>query len=82
MAGFVTVVSVEFGGSSNGVGVYNGQNMQNAWDVNSPNVSGGGTTMGQYTIKNEAFIILNNTTGVSQPVVDSDLKGNAPQIEL
>ena len=81
MAAFVGTGPIMFGGSSNGVGVFNGQNMQNAWDANSPNTSVNGTMMGQLDVQNAMWAILNNVTGVLQPIFDNDIKDNAPQVE-
>ncbi|MCL6445427.1 MAG: hypothetical protein K6T83_18540 [Alicyclobacillus sp.] len=82
MAAFVNVGAIQFGGSSNGVGVFNGQNMQNAWDANSPNTSNFGTIMGQLDLQYAALAIFNNGMALGQPVFDNDIKENAaPQVE-
>lgn len=82
MAAIVNIGGFQFGGSSNGVGVYSGQNMQNAWDTNSPNTSNFGTQMGQMDVQYSGVAILNDWMFVGQPVFDNDIKSNgAPMIE-
>ncbi len=82
MAAFVSFVGgVQFGGSSNQVGVWSGQNMQNAWDSNSPNTSAMGTLMGQFSAQFGAAPLYNFQPG-GQPVFDNDLKDNvSPQLQ-
>jgi len=81
VAAFVNVGAVQFGGSSNQVSVFNGQNMQNAWDSHSPNVSTTGTAMGQLDMQNTGVAFLNNIMGIGQPIVDPDFKNNgAPMV--
>lgn len=77
LAAFVNVGGIIFGGSSNQVGSYSGQNMQNGWDSNSPNLSLMGTQMGQMSVQWTAFSQLNSGMVVGQPVFDNDLKDNA-----
>ncbi|MCL6547741.1 MAG: hypothetical protein K6T30_02400 [Alicyclobacillus sp.] len=82
MAAIVNLGAVQFGGSSNGVGVFNGQNMQNAWDANSPNISVAGTMYGQAELAWNVWLVMNNWMPVGQPVLDNDIKDNAsPQLE-
>lgn len=77
MAAIVNIGGFQFGGSSNGVGVYSGQNMQNAWDANSPNTSNFGTQMGQMDVMISAWAMLNDWMFIGQPVFDNDIKNNA-----
>lgn len=82
MAAVVNLGAVQFGGSSNQVGVFNGQNMQNAWDSNSPNLSATGTLMGQFSAQWSVAAVVNAFMPVGQPVFDNDLKDNgSPQLE-
>lgn len=82
MAAIVNLGGVNFGGSSNQVGVFNGQNMQNAWDANASNISSMGTLMGQFSVQ-YAWVTNVNTWMVSgQPILDNDIKNNGtPMIE-
>lgn len=77
MAAFVNVGGIVYGGSSNQVGTYNGQNMQNGWDANSPNLSLFGTMMGPMDVQWSGFSQFNNGMLVGQPTLDSDIKNNA-----
>jgi hypothetical protein len=82
MAAVVNLGGVQFGGSSNGVGVYNGQNMQNAWDTNSPNTSNLGTIMGQFSLQVNFVALMNNNMPIGQPILDNDFKTNGtPMVE-
>ncbi|MDQ0189656.1 hypothetical protein JI721_09235 [Alicyclobacillus cycloheptanicus] len=82
MAAIVNIGGFQFGGSSNGVGVFSGQNMQNAWDANSPNTSNYGTQMGQMSAQYAVWAVLNDWMWIGQPVLDNDIKNNgAPMLE-
>ncbi len=82
MAAFVTVGGVQFGGSSNQVGVFNGQNMQNGWDSNASNTSLLGTLMGQFSVGFALVAPFINVQPGGQPIFDNDLKNNAsPLVE-
>ncbi len=82
MAAFVTVGCVQFGGSTNQVGVFNGQMNQNGWDANSPNTSAMGVHLGQFSIEFAGFAPLINIQPGGQPVFDNDLKNNlSPNLE-
>lgn len=76
MAAVVNLGGVQFGGSSNQVGVFNGQNMQNGWDANSPNTSVLGTMYGQLSWQGTWFAPLYNFAPGNQPTFDNDLKDN------
>ena len=81
MAAFVTVGAIAFGGVSNDVGVFTGQNMQNGWDSHSPNLSVMGVMMGNMDIEWAGLAQLNNAMPIGQPIVDSDIKNNAPMVQ-
>ncbi|WP_026962333.1 hypothetical protein [Alicyclobacillus herbarius] len=82
MAAIVNLGGIVFGGSSNQVGVFSGQNMQNGWDANSPNLSLLGTNYGQFAFEYTMFGALNTWMAVGQPTLDNDLKNNAtPMLE-
>lgn len=82
MAAIVNVGGVQFGGSSNQVGLFNGQNMQNAWNANSGNISNYGTAMGQMSVQYAWVAVMNNWMPVAEPVIDSDFKNNGtPMLE-
>ncbi len=82
MAAFVTVGGVQFGGSTSQVGVYNGQNMQNGWDSNSPNTSSLGTLLGQFSVEYAISAPLYNFQPGGQPIFDNDIKHNiSPSME-
>ncbi len=77
MAAVVNIGGLQFGGSSNQVGVYNGQNMQNAWDSNSPSTSATGTLNGMGSTKIVGAAVLYNYALAGQALIDSDIKNNA-----
>lgn len=77
LAAVVNLGGVQFGGSSNQVGVYNGQNMQNGWDSNSPNMSVFGAAMGQLCLQGAWLAPFYAFTPGSQTIFDNDLKDNA-----
>lgn len=82
MAAFVSFGGVMFGGSSNQIGVYSGQIMQNGWDSNSPNLSLYGTAMGQWCWQGAAVAQFNAFTPATDDVIDNDFKVNvAPMLE-
>lgn len=76
MPAFVNLGGIQFGGSSNQVGVYSGQNMQNGWDSNSPNLSLFGTAMGQYCWQGSEIAVLNAIAPGTDNVIDNDVKVN------
>ena len=77
MAAIVNKGFIQFGGSSNQVGVFSGQNMQNGWDSHSPNLSVLGTMLGPFSVQAAAFAQLNNSMLVGQPILSQELKDNA-----
>jgi hypothetical protein len=77
MAAVVNLGGIQFGGSSNQVGVYNGQNMQNGWDSNSPNASVLGPLMGQWSFQWAGAAPFLNVMPGGQPTFDNDIKNNA-----
>ncbi len=77
MAAIITVGGIQFGGSTNQVGVFNGQNMQNGWDSNSPNTSVLGSLLGQFSLEFVFAAPFYNIQPGGQPVFDNDLKNNA-----
>lgn len=77
MAAVVNLGGIQFGGSSNQVGVFSGQNMQNGWDANSPNASVFGALMGQWSVQWSGAAPFYNLMPGGQPVIDNDLKNNA-----
>lgn len=80
MPAFVSIAGIVFGGASNQVGAFNGQNIQNAWDSHAPNISAAGSSLGQYTVKHVANAILYNNMLIGQPTMDADWKDNgSPQ---
>jgi hypothetical protein len=82
MGAIVNVGGIAFGGSSNQVGVFSGQNMQSGWDSNSPNLSTLGTLMGSGSLQYVYIAGSNNWMLIGQPTNDNDLKNNAsPLIE-
>lgn len=82
MAAICNTGGVIFGGSSNQVGVFDGQNMQNGWDSHSPNLSVLGTVMGQFDYQVVPITQLNNAMGVGQPIIVQNVKNNgSPVVE-
>ncbi|MCL6517681.1 hypothetical protein [Alicyclobacillus sp.] len=77
MAAFINLGAVVFGGAnSNQVLVASGQNIQNAWDSHSPNLSNLGTVMGSGSLQWVGSAWFNNWMPVGQPITDPDLKNN------
>jgi len=76
MAAIVNLGGVSFGGATNQVGVFNGQNMQNAWDSNAGNISVTGTLMGQFSAQYSVISNMNNWMGLGEPIIDNDIKNN------
>ena len=82
MPAFVTIGPLQIGSASNQVGLFSGQNMQNAWDSHSPNVSTMGVMMGQSCTQWTGFAPFYNWMLMGQPLLDSDVKVNyAPLIQ-
>lgn len=77
MSALVQIGHVQIGGASNQVGVFDGQNMQIAWDSHSPGVSALGIMMGRYNATSCMHASVLIQTAVGQPIVDNDIKLNA-----
>lgn len=80
MSAIVNLGGIQFGGSTNQIGVYNGQNMQNAWDSNSPSMSVGGPLEGMCSTKIIGTAVLYNYSIAGQALFDSDIKNNASPV--
>lgn len=76
MPAFVNIGTIAIGGSSNGAGIFSGQNMQNNWDSNSPTISSLGSMMGNRCIKSAYYCVLESESVLSQPLYDQDIKCN------
>lgn len=76
MSAIVNVGPIVIGGASNGVGVFNGQNMQNDWDSHAPNISTLGPMMGNSSAQWSMYAALWINTAVGQPTFDQDFKAN------
>lgn len=82
MASVVNLGAIQLGSATNNIGFFNGQNIQNAWDSHSPNLSNMGTLMGSFSVEFTCVALFSNIMPIGQPIIDSDIKNNAsPSIE-
>jgi len=73
---YVQLGSIQSASWSDNVGVFSGQNIQNAWDSHAPSASSFGSMMGDFNYASCYLSLMYNRSVYGQPTYDADVKGN------
>lgn len=73
---YLQLGSIQSGGWSDNVGIFSGQNIQNAWDAHSASTNSVGGQFGDLNLTTCFYSLLSMKTVYSQPTYDNDFKGN------
>ncbi|MCL6632042.1 MAG: hypothetical protein K6T63_05350 [Alicyclobacillus herbarius] len=72
----VQLGAIHSGGWIDNVGIFTGQNIQNAWDSHSPTTVAFGVSMGDANRSHCHFAWVQSRSIYGQPIYDGDWKGN------